>query len=146
GAGGAAASSASLANQQASASIYLQPIPRFNSILVAAPQARFDDVITQIKRLDQPNSPEAKAVPFPLAKAPASQVATLLTSFFATRYAVEPNALDQVRITVDPRTNTILVQAGPADMAEIRDMIKFLDNSVSHAVNELRIVPLRTAL
>jgi type II secretory pathway component GspD/PulD (secretin) len=128
---------------QAAASVVLIPLPRFNGILVAAPKARLDDVRRELKRLDQPTSPLGRAVPFPLKKASATRVASLLTSFYSTRYSGETAALDQIRITAEPTINTVFVQAAPADLDEIRALIERIDTTVSSAVNELRIIPLR---
>jgi hypothetical protein len=43
----------------------------------------------------------------------------------------------------DDSTNTVFVQAAPGDMAEIEDLIWRLDNTVSLALNDLRIIPLK---
>jgi type II secretory pathway component GspD/PulD (secretin) len=129
---------------QGAGSVFLLPLPRFNAILLAAPRARFDEMVLEIKRLDRPNAvPAGGATAFPLKKAPAARVATLLNNFYASRY---PNDVNQVRAFNEDSTNTVFVQAAPADLAEIRELINRLDNTVSSAVNELRIVPLRNVL
>ncbi len=126
-------------------SVVLLPIPRQNAILVAAPEARLKDVRAEIARLDVPNAPPSKATAFPLKKASAARVDQLLNSFYAARYSSsgETQAVDQIRITHDDSTNTVYVQAAPADLAEIADMIARIDTTVSAAVNEIRIVPLK---
>jgi general secretion pathway protein D len=121
-------------------------LPRFNSILVVAQEARLKDIRGEIAKLDQPNSPAGRATAFPLRKAAAAQIATLLTQFYAQRYPQENNTQNQVRITSDNSTNTVFVQAGPADMDEIRQLIERLDSSHSSAVNDLRIVRVNNAL
>jgi type II secretory pathway component GspD/PulD (secretin) len=128
--------------QQAQSSVVLIPLPRFNSILMAAPRARVQDVIRDIRSLDKVTSLQAQVVPFALKRAPAARVAATLTNFYAQRYAVEATTAQQVRITEDDSTNTIFVQAAPADLAEIRNLIQWLDNEPSAAVNELRVIPL----
>jgi general secretion pathway protein D len=140
--GGAAAST----TQTFAASVVLLPLPRFNAILMAAPRARVANVLEEIKRLDKPMTTEGKAVPFSLKKASASRVATLLINFYSQRYPNETLAQNQIRITSEDSTNTVFVQAAPADLEEIRGLIERIDNTVSSAVNELRIVPLRNAL
>lgn len=132
--------------QEPATSVLLLPIPRFNAILVGVPETRFQDVMKEIERLDQPNSPQAKAFAFPLRKAAASRVAAQIQSFYATRYPNETDQVNQIRITHDDPSNTVFVQAAPADLAEIKDLIERIDNSVSSAVNELRIIPLKNAL
>jgi type II secretory pathway component GspD/PulD (secretin) len=135
---------ATTGTQQVASVIFL-PLPRFNSILVAAPRARMDDVRKRIKELDRATAAPSRAVPFPLKKATASRVASLLTSFYASRYATETTALDQIRFTADDTINTVFVQAAPADLEEIRLLIERIDGTVSSAVNDVRIIFLRNA-
>jgi type II secretion system protein D len=131
------------ATQTSAASVVLVPVPRQNSILVAAPRTRIQDVLTEIRRLDQPPTEAGKAVAFQLKKASAARVAALLTNFYAARYPTETAGQQQVRITYDESNNTVFVQAAPADLEEIRELIWRADNTVSAAVNDLRIVPLQ---
>src|SRR5207302_3102866 len=112
------------------------PLPRFNAILVAAQESRLPFIKAEIEKLDQPNAAVGGAVAFPLKKASAGQVSTLLTQFYANRYVGEGAAQDQVRVTFDTSTNTVFVQAGPADMKEISDLINRIDNTASAATNE----------
>ncbi|MBX7102475.1 MAG: hypothetical protein K1X57_00235 [Gemmataceae bacterium] len=132
--------------QDPASSVMLIPMPRFNAILVGAPESRIKDVLKEIERLDIPTAPQARAFAFPLRKASASRVAGQITNFYSTRYPNETDQNHQVRITHDDASNTVFVQASPADLAEIKDLIERIDTAVSSAVNELRIVPLRNAL
>jgi type II secretion system protein D len=127
-------------------SVLLLPIPRFNAILMGAPKSRVNDILKEIDRLDQPTAPAAYPHAFPLKKASASRVAGQIQAFYATRYPNETEAQNQIRITHDDSINTVFVQAAPADLAEIKALIERIDGSVSSAINELRIVPLRNAL
>jgi type II secretion system protein D len=129
--------------QQQNASVFMLPLPRFNAILIAAPHIRMKDVVADVERLDKKNSPIGGMTSFRLKKASASRVATLLTNLYAQRYTGDIN---QVRITYEDSTNTVFVQAAPADLEEIRGLIEQIDNSVSSAVSDLRIIPLHTAL
>lgn len=127
-------------------SLLLLPLPRQNAILLGAPKTRMADVIKEIERLDIPTAPGAKPVYFPLKNASASSVADQVTRFYSTRYPNETDANNQIRVTADNRSNTVIVQAAPADLAEIRDLIQRIDGSVSSAVNDLRIIRLNNAL
>src|SRR5262249_31167300 len=137
---------AAIAGQQGQASVAMIPLPRYNSILLAAPPGRMDDIIREIKKLDRPVAPQGGATAFPLKKAAAARVAPLLQQFYAQRYANETTAQNQIRITFDDSTNTVFVQAAPADLAEIRGLIERMDTMESPAVNDMRIVPLRYAM
>ncbi len=130
---------------QAAGSLAMIPLPRYNTILVAAPEARMKDIEQEIKRLDIPIKPQHMARSFPLKRASAPRVADLLSQFYAQRWGTEALTQNQIRITSDVNTNTVIVQAGEADMAEIKSLIERIDEAVSSAVNELRIVPLRAA-
>jgi type II secretion system protein D len=125
-------------------SVALFPVPRQNAIFVVAPEARLNDVKEEIRKLDRPITKNAEAETIYLKKASATQVATLLTNFYATQpYGPESN---QIRINPDVSSNSILVQAAPADMAQIRKIIQRLDTKESGAINDLRVVPLRNQL
>jgi general secretion pathway protein D len=126
-------------------SIVLLALPRFNAVLLAAPRARVEDIITDVKKLDHPNTPAGQTVAFPLRKVAAQRVADLIRGFYESRYPGLSSANNQVRVTSEPSTNTVFVQAAPAEMEEIRNLIAAVDNTVSKAVNDLRIVPLRYA-
>jgi general secretion pathway protein D len=126
-------------------SVVLIPLPRFNAIILAAPKARLDEIETQIKELDRPNALISRTVAFPLKRANALQVATLLSNFYAQRYPPETQLQNQVRITFDEPTNTVFVQASPADLTEIRELIKHLDTVESSTIQNVEIVPLKNA-
>ena len=133
-------------NNQQPASVVLLAVPRFNSIFVAAPKGRLPEIRKRIEELDQPPSPQMQAAPFPLTKASAARVAVLINNFWATRYPPETQTQNQIRVTYDDSTNTVFVQAGPADLKEIADLISRLDTTVSSAIDELRIFQLHNAL
>jgi type II secretion system protein D len=126
--------------------VALIPVPRFNAIFVAAAKGVIENVLTEIKRLDQPTTKGMQPTAFPLRKAGAARVATQIQNWYAQRYPGEQLAQHQVRLTYDDSSNTVFVQASPADLAEIRGLIDRIDNSVSLSTNDLRIVRLTTAL
>jgi general secretion pathway protein D len=128
------------AQQQGAGQVFVYAVPRFNSILIAAPGSRMDDIRADIKRFDQPNS--LKATPFPLRRASAQRVSAIINSFWGSRYPLETAQLNEVRSTYDDATNTVFVQAGPADLDEIREFIERIDNTAGKVDNHLRIVHL----
>ncbi len=134
------------ANRQTIGSILLFPLPRSNAILVGVPESRLDDVKKEIKRLDVPNSPQMKPVPYQLKRATASTVATQITNFFNQRYPGEALAQNQIRVTYDVATNTVFVQASPADQNDIADLIGKFDTNTSKAISEVKLIKLRNAL
>src|SRR5207248_2425382 len=74
-----------------------------------------------------------------------AKVEVPINNFYATRFPNETAAQHQVRVTRDDSSNTVFVQAAPADMAEIRSLIERIDTTVSSAVNDVRIVRLNNA-
>lgn len=131
---------------QGGGNVVLIPYPRLSAILVATTKARFEDVIKQIQELDKPTAAQAQPVAFALKKAGAARVGALVQNFYLQRYPNETSAQNQIRVTWDDTTNTVFVQAARGDLEEIRALIERIDNTVSSAVNELRIIPLRNAV
>src|SRR5262249_39920920 len=129
--------------QQAASQVFLMPLPRFNAILVGAPKARLGFVLGEIEKQDKMNYAGAGTTPFHLEQQPASRVAAELTAFYQTRYGNDQN---QVRITSDDATNTVLVQAAPADLAEIAKLIELIDRNLPKVNFQLRIVQLNNAV
>jgi type II secretion system protein D len=124
------------------ASVLLYPLVRQNAIMIGAPKNRLQYIIGEIDKLDKPTKPASSAVPIPLQRASASQVATQIQDYFQLRY----NDNNQVRVTYDNSSNTVFVQASPDDLVEIQKLIDWIDNKVSPVVNEMRIVKLRNSL
>jgi type II secretory pathway component GspD/PulD (secretin) len=131
------------AQQQGAGQVFIYAVPRFNSILIAAPGSRIDDIRNDIKRFDQPNG--LKATPFHLRRASAQRVSAIINSFWGSRYPLETTQLNEIRTTYDDATNTVFVQAGPADLDEIREFITKIDSIAGESTNELRIVHLNNS-
>ena len=109
--------------------------------MLFGPDLRFKYYEGLIQQLDLRNTNVPVAIP--LKKASAQQVANQLTNFYATRY---PNAGDNlIRFTYSTSANTVYVQAGPADLEEIRALIKKFEEP-SPAKNELRVYQLKNTL
>ncbi len=127
--------------------IVLLPQPRISAILVAAPAARMREIIGYIQMFDANPSDAANVVVIPLKHAPAQQVAPALLAFYQTRYPDTTGAINQIRISAEVRTNSILVQASPGDLAGIRSLIEHIDNPQANlARNEMRVVQLKNAV
>jgi len=131
--------------QQSSAggSVLLIPIPRRNSILMFGPDLRFEYYRKLIKDLDIKNTNLPTVIP--LKKAQAQQVATYLTRFYAARYPNETATGNLIRITYDTSSNSLIVQAGPADLEEIQLLVQRIDGSTG-PINELRIYRLKNTV
>ena len=144
GAGSISTSAATVNPTAGTSSVILIPLPKINSLIIVAPKTRLNDLKDRISKLDVTNT--LTAVPFPLRRAMAARVATMINGFYAGRYPNESSATLQVRATYDDETNTVFVQAAPADMDEIRALIERIDRFAMGSVNEMRIVPMRNAI
>lgn len=127
------------------ASILILPLPRFNAILIGAPKSRMQDIEENIKKLDVALGTEGRVVIYPLKRGSSDRIAAVLTQLYAQRYPGESTGQNQIVIQSDAKSNSLLVQASPADQEEIARLVEYLEKSVSSVINELRIVPLKNA-
>ncbi len=113
-----------------------------NSLLLIGQAESVRTIIELIRRLDVPVSPATQFEVFRLKHASAQATQTTLEEFFAERQVLGTRVL----ITADFRTNSLLVQASPRDLAEVMLLLKRIDAPDSEAVNELRLIPLQNSL
>lgn len=128
---------------QNQSSVLMIPLTRYNSILVVAPRGRMEYIRGEIVKLDLPRADATRPVQFQLRNASASQLAVQINNFWSQRYPGQ--TAHMIRLTFDNPSNSIYVQAGPADLAEIRYLIELIDSS-EPTKNDLRIVYLRSAV
>ena len=117
-----------------------------NSLIVGASPTDMKLAERLIAQLDAPQGAGASStmVAFPLKKADATQVANTLKTLLAGQ-GTTGAAAGATNISVDERTNTILVSAGAADLQRIRDLIEQLDREQVTRVTEIRVLPLQHA-
>jgi type II secretion system protein D len=132
--------------QQQNRGLYFLALPRFNSILVAAPQSRFNDILREIRRIDRPNAEAVFPKAFRLKKASAQIVAVQLQQFWNARFPGDPITQNQFRVTFDIPTNTVYVQGPRADLEDIERLIQDLDTSESQAIQEVRVIRIRNGI
>lgn len=122
------------------------PMAQPNAVIVIARGDQVEEVIDFARELDGESGRSGAAFKvFPLRQASAVNVRAKLVQFFTER---DEGAGLRVRIEVvaDERTNSLLVFAGPADLAQAESLIKQLDGDTTSAVNDLRIFRLKNAL
>lgn len=132
-------------DQQPAAAII--PVVRPNAILIVAGAGDLESITDLADKLDQPIDPSAVIEVFSLRTAVASEVVNTLESFYEQQEDEQTIGL-QVRIkaVADARTNSVVVQAAPRDLAEIARLIRKIDRDTSAAVNKLRVFPLKNAV
>jgi len=113
-----------------------------NALLLIGRRENVETVINLVKRLDQPVAPETQFRVFRLEHASAVTAQATVQEFFADRGALGTKVL----VTADFRSNSLILQAGPRDMAEAAALIQRLDTPTSKAVNEIRLFKLENSL
>ncbi len=113
-----------------------------NSLLLVG----WGDAILTIKeliaKLDQPVEPQTQLRVFRLRHAPAATASTTVQEFFAKRTGLGA----KVAVIADVRSNSLIVQAAPRDMAEVELLITRIDTGRSESVNQVRIFRLKNSL
>ncbi len=133
-----------------------------NSVMVLASQNDIDTVDELIDKLDQPIDPTNEFEVFKLRYAVASQVLTAVENFFSggsstggagqlqgqgtTSSRSTGGLRGRVKAISDSRTNSVIVQAKPRDLEEVRRLIDELDKVGSESVSKIKLIPLKNAL
>lgn len=122
--------------------VSITPLVVPNAILIVGRPENVKTVKELAARLDQPTVPGAQFQLFHLRYAAAATAQITIQNFFVERGGLSP----AIRVTADLRSNALIVQAGPRDMAEAAELIRRIDVSDSAAVNEVRIIRLEHSL
>ncbi|MEX0585861.1 MAG: secretin N-terminal domain-containing protein, partial [Pirellulales bacterium] len=121
-----------------------------NALLIIGRQENVDSVIDLVRRLDQPVDPNTQLETFFLKHASAGAAQAVLREFYGDNVTFSQNVRTalgaKLHVVIDYRTNSLVVQASPRDMNEVRSLIAKLDVAKSGAVNELRIVKLQNSV
>ena len=127
--------------------VSIVPIVKPNAILVLASTSDMASIIELADELDQPVDPQTQFEVFALKSAVATSVVETLDSVYAADEDSEQNGLSsRVRTVADARTNSIIVQAAPRDLAEVAALVAKIDRDSSGAVNRMRVFPLKNAV
>ncbi|MBE3069901.1 MAG: hypothetical protein IMZ66_06665, partial [Planctomycetes bacterium] len=121
--------------------------PRTNALILSASPEDMKLAESLIARLDaEPDRPGTSVQVFALGKADATQVAATLRSLYAAPAAGGAAASGPtVGISIDERTNAIVVSAGPADLKRIAELVTQLDTDSVPRVTEIRVFTLDNA-
>ncbi|MEZ6106210.1 MAG: secretin N-terminal domain-containing protein [Pirellulaceae bacterium] len=95
-----------------------------------------------VHRLDVPTNPTVQFEVFPLRHASADEVAQTLEDFFSDRGGLGPNP----KITVDQRTNSVVVHAAGRDLNEVRTLIARLDVPQGERLRRVRVFQIENSL
>jgi type II secretion system protein D len=123
-------------------SVSINALIKPNALLLIGRKESVDRVVDLVKRLDMPVSPESQFQVFRMKHASASSASSLVQGFYTDRGGLGP----VVRVTSDSRSNALIIQASPRDMAEVAAMVARIDTPTSDSVNELRLFQLNHTL
>ncbi|MFO1096244.1 MAG: secretin N-terminal domain-containing protein [Planctomycetaceae bacterium] len=113
-----------------------------NAVLILAPQNTINSVIDLATKLDQPQPPGSEVEVFFLRNAVASQVVTLLEGFYEERPGLGTN----IRVIADARTNSVVVNGSPKELAEVTKLIREIDTKQPAATALVKVIQLKSAL
>ena len=134
-----------------------------NAVMVLAAEKDMPVVDKLIDDLDQPVDATKEFEVFRLRYAVASQMLTAIESFFtgsstgggggqiqaqgtSSSRSSSGGLRGRVRAISDSRTNSVIVQARPRDLEEVRRLIDELDQVGSNSVNQIKLIPLKNAV
>ncbi|MEY3175057.1 MAG: putative ral secretion pathway protein [Planctomycetota bacterium] len=126
-------------NRQAAAFI---PVVQPNALLIISSEIERETILELAEELDKPLSPDLEFEVFPLKSAIASQVVTSLTEFYADR----PGLGTSLRTFADVRTNSVVVQARPNELAEVRKLIDRIDIDDPASTSRMQVIRLKNAV
>ncbi|MGD9688976.1 MAG: secretin N-terminal domain-containing protein [Phycisphaerales bacterium] len=114
-----------------------------NALVVVGSTANISVIRELVKMLDVPAASAANTVRlFTLQFAAADRVAGMLREIF--RQQVQTGTLraeDDVAITSDVRTNSVVISTSPRSFAIVESLIKQLDGDGAHAMVNLHVIP-----
>jgi general secretion pathway protein D len=113
-----------------------------NALLLIGRKENVKTALDLAERLDQPVAPDTQFRVFRLQHTSASSAEATVTEFYTDRGGLGT----RVKVSADTRSNSLIIQASPRDMAETAELIARLDTPTSETVNELRIIVLENTM
>ena len=118
------------------------PVVQPNAILIISSEIERQSILELARELDKPLAPDFEFQVFQLKSAIASQVVTALTSFYSER----PGLGTSIRAIADIRTNSVVVQGRPSELAEVKTLIERIDSDEPGSVAQMQVVMLKNAI
>lgn len=113
-----------------------------NALLLIGWGEAINSIKDVIAKLDQAVDPNTQLRVFRLRHAPAAATSATVLEFFGKRTGLGP----KVVVAADVRSNSLIVQAAPRDMAEVELLVQRIDTGRSASVNQVRIFKLKNSL
>ena len=131
--------------QKSEAQIAVIPVVTPNAVLILAPASALESVLLLTEELDREVDPLHQVEVFPLEYAIASQVVSTIEDFYPVDATQRPGLSARIRISADTRTNSVIIQATPRDMEEVRSVIKKIDRDEAGSAVQAKIIKLKSA-
>ena len=117
-----------------------------NSLITSASRDDHDVLNNLLAMLDKPSDIAKHFEIFALRMAKAATVAEKLEALFASQAEGGQGRVDAIATEADERTNSLIVWASPAQMANIAEVIARLDTSAPAVEMEMKVIQLKQAL
>ncbi len=121
-----------------------------NAVLLIGRKESIQSVIDLISKLDQPATDAGNFVIIRLKYIAALTAEQTIRGFFVADPGRDDNPRPglgtQVKVIADYRTNSLIVQASPRDLGEIRRLVESIDAKDSDTSTEIRVFRLKNAL
>jgi len=129
-------------------SISITPLVKPNALLLVGRDTSVEAALDLIRRLDQPVLPRTQFRVFSLRHAAAANAQETIEEFFdrSEQDDDEQGLATKVKVTADIRSNSLIVQAAPRDMAEVAEMIAKIDAPRSESYSEVKVFKLENSL
>lgn len=134
--------------------VSITPLDKPNALLLIGREESVDSVISLIEKLDQPVAPSTQLKVFRLKHVSAIDAERQLQTFYggqttgqqsqgsSARIGLAP----RIRVIADYRSNSVIVNASPRDLAEIKLFLERIDVEESVATNQIKVFRLKNAL
>ena len=126
--------------------VTMVPLVKPNTILIIGRKESITAAMELITKLDTPVNPNAAFQIFHLKHAAAMELAAQIQQSFQNRTGANQYLAAQISIVPDNRTNALIVQGSPRDLAEAAAMIQQMDIDGSKVTTFVRSFPLRNAV
>lgn len=113
-----------------------------NGLLLIGRRESLDVVFELIQKLDKDVPAETQFEVFPLKHIAALSAQEALTTFFTERTGLGARLV----AVAEQRSNSLIVQASPRDMEEVRSLLERIDVATAAAALEVRIFKLKNAM
>ena len=125
------------------------PDTRTNSLVIAAGRESFEVVRALVEDLDRAAIDEDALISvIPVSRGNVERIAETVKLIMERRYADMPPELrrsQQPLVLTDPRSNSLMVAAGPDDLAAITQLVRKLEATPSNPAIRLAVIPLESS-